>query len=207
MNPVTPINQREAIELGCERVDRTWEQQNADQRREQWAEERRALTRSLRATREAQPLHQRLYAAEAHIARITTVKAQSFSPTPRAGLSDDRFGPPPADRDALGQQRADEIGRCRGLIAKHITRLEEIIDEHRGLGSARDYARMTTDEKDKLIWDEYQGIRAEQVAQEAPWLGTSARTIERARAREAERRHLRVRLVDGEVLGRDLRAA
>lgn len=189
-----------------EACDPIWLQGHADQRREQWADERRQLTRSLRASRDQQPLHLRLQTVEGQIARITTVKANAMSPTPRSKVSD-AHGPPAADRDALGQHRAEEVGRCRALIAKHIARIEEIVDEHRGLGSARDFSRMTTDEKDKLIWEEYQGVRAQQVAEEAPWLGATAMTIRRAREREGRRRGMLVNASNGEVLGRDLRAA
>jgi hypothetical protein len=59
---------------------------------------------------------------------------------------------------------------------------------------------MTTLERDRIVWDDFQGIAAQQVADEQPYLGTSARTIERARRDEAKRREVIVRPSDGTVV-------
>jgi hypothetical protein len=61
---------------------------------------------------------------------------------------------------------------------------------------------MTAQERDNVIWQEFKGVRAEDVANAAPYLGTSARTIMRARKREAERRKVKVNATTGIVTGK-----
>lgn len=59
--------------------------------------------------------------------------------------------------------------------------------------------QLTTPERDQLVWEQFHGVRSEVVAQQAPCLGSSARTIERARVAEAARRGVRVRPKTGEL--------
>jgi hypothetical protein len=81
------------------------------------------------------------------------------------------------------------------IIAKHLEQIEATLDGERGL-----HHRAHDRDRDTEVWEDWQGYRAEQVAEVAPWLGTSARTIERARERQAELRRVKVRLVDGVIL-------
>jgi hypothetical protein len=113
----------------------------------------------------------------------------------------------------------DEVERHWTLIRNHVEAIEEILDsqdgllreeppEAQGMYGSPGYVRaignhrfLRGEEKDKIVFDCFQGVRAGEVAEEFPQLGGHARTIERARKAEADRRKLRVRLVDGVVLG------
>jgi hypothetical protein len=93
------------------------------------------------------------------------------------------------------------------IIDFHVREIERKLDEERGLTRPRGDGRLLGEEKDRMIWEEFQGVRADDVAAAAPYLGTSGRTIMRAREREAKRRKVKVRLVDGIVIGKAVAGA
>lgn len=62
-------------------------------------------------------------------------------------------------------------------------------------------------DRDRDVWERWQGVDSKTVAREAPHLGKDRRTIEKARLREAAVRRLRVDPKTGEVLGKVEEAA
>jgi hypothetical protein len=91
------------------------------------------------------------------------------------------------------------IARELRVIVAQLELIETRVDVEAGLIQPRPSRLGSTAEKDREIWDEWQGYRAAEVARFAPHLG-SARTIERARARMAVELGVKVRLVDGTVV-------
>lgn len=194
-----PEDQRCDPEYEAELVERN-RAKDLDRKSNQLAE--------LRAHREHLTIGQRLDEA---IRRIPPDGLPASRPNPTPGIrgaTDAQAGPP----RPTGRER--ELEQHLTLIRHHLQAIERIGDEERGLltvepvqdqrhghaGGMQAGRLMTTRERDRIVWDEFQGIPAQQVAEEAPYLGTSARTIERARKSEANRRRVIVRQADGTVL-------
>lgn len=191
-----------------ERVDRDWENENAKSVRENWAFGRAQRHRDLEAQRRTMSPGMRLDVVIARIEPDGLPAKRLHAVRRRAGSDHDQVGPPrPGGHEAELRERLK-------MIDHHVRMAERILDEQRGLllsdgvgdspGNSGGMAAgrlMTTAERDRIVWDDFQGVRSEVIAQEAPYLGTSARTIERARVAEAERRGVRVKPVTGEVLG------
>lgn len=178
----------------AERCEASYEQAEADRIREAWdgpGAHQRAAARAM--DRASMTLAQRLAATIHRLQLASGVNAGQIAREP--GATD---GHPSAllqlkDGDDPTQLIEQELR----LIESLVERAEHAVDVHLGLARPD---TLDADERDRVVWEEYQGIRSDQVAQAAPWLGASARTIERARAREAVRRRVKVRQVDGVVL-------
>lgn len=177
--------------------DRDWED---DAAAAAWVRERqrkRGDLEDLERQRSRLSLPRRLEAAVRRIPR-DGVPATRLSHTPgrRSAGDVEHPGPPRPD----GRER--EAHERLALIWHHVRMLERIGDEEQGLREPLSDGRLlTTAERDRMVWEDFAGVRAENVALEAPYLGTSARTIERARVAEARRRGVKVRPIDGVVLG------
>lgn len=191
-----------------ERVDRAWEHEEARRRREAWREQREQRLAELRAARAKLPLGVRLDQAIASVDPDGLPARRAQAVKRRSGSDIERIGPPLVG----GHER--ELRECLALISHHVSMVERIGDEQRGLlttdaigdtpgntGGLSAGRMMSTKERNRIVFEDFQGVRSDVVAREAPYLGTSARTIERARASEASARGLRVRPVDGTVLG------
>lgn len=190
------------------RCERRFEAAEADRRREAWDDMRDVRLRDRNRDRENLTTPQRL---EQALARLIVTEGGMRSRSIAA------IRPSSADQEHAGPPRTElhtaEATHALRQIEHHIRELEAIIDSEDGLlRHAREGDRqgwtgglgrrmMSTEDRDRIVWDEFEGIDSAQVAATAPYLGTSARTIERARKNEAERRKLRVRPKTGEVLG------
>lgn len=134
---------------------------------------------------------------------IATARSSSGDPNPMGAHPGNVSGP--------------DIDEPLRWIRHHVDQIERALDAELGLlerapvgdrpGStgAAESARMTTTEvRDAYVFDNFQGVRSDTVAREAPYLGgerCSARTIERARVAEAKRRGVTVKPVTGEITG------
>jgi hypothetical protein len=179
------------------RCDQQFENAEAERRREIWEAEAVQRDRARQAGRQHLTLGQRLDRALGALTAMSTAPARRIE-RGRGGESE-HVGPPPAP-EIDGLERELRVARYA------IEQIEAILDSERG-AHRMPAARMIGAEKDRIIWDNFQGVRSAEVARVAPYLGGSARTIERARAREAEERGLRCKLTTGEVLGPVLRTA
>lgn len=178
-----------------ERVDTEWEADNSDERNGLWVTQRRQLNDALKAERDDTPLHQRLLTVQADMARITTVKGARLRGDERdednsvGKTASDGKGSPGGVRPAHGDGAlADdrEVTRRLAMIRRHVEALEQLVDQHRGIGSASDYALMGTEEKDQVILRDFEGWRPEEVSEFAPELGRP-QTVKLVRLK-AERR-------------------
>jgi hypothetical protein len=195
-----------------ERVDREWEDEEARRRREFWIDGRGDRLKDRQAARATMSAAERLDTALQQLSlRLGGMRSRSVEAMRSAGKPDS--GAPPAPTDSTRS-----LDHHLVLIAHHVEAIEREVDVQDGLyqvegstegfygthgnsGSLDDFRLRGTAERDRIVFDDFQGVRSEDVAREAPYLGSSARTIERARTQEAERRGLRVRPVDGTVLG------
>jgi len=196
-----------------ERVDPEWEKAEAARRRAAWVEGRQRRLEDRRRQREILTIGGRLDL----VLRLLAIHGGGMRSRPiaatRRGGGEARPGPPQDSDD----HRERGIEQHLTLIQHHLAGLERMLDAEDGLlreegtqegfyghpgreGSFRSVRLMRTEERDRVVFDEFQGVRSEVVAKEAPYLGTHSRTIEKARAAEAKRRGLRVRLVDGVIL-------
>lgn len=197
-----------------ERVDREWESEEAKRRREVWSEGQDERLAERQARRSRLTLGQRLDHA---LGEIELGKGNRARPiAAQRGSSEGSLGgnrPPRVSGPEL-------VEHSMRLILHHVATIERQLDAELGLvkrepigdrpgmtGAMAAGRLMSTEERDRIVWEEFAGVRSEQVAAEAPYLGTSARTIERARAAEAARRGVCVRLVDGVVLEEEQAAA
>lgn len=193
-----------------ERVDKEWENDEADRLAQAWDLTRDDRLRDRMASRKQMTAGDRLDHAMRQIGlRLGGMRSRSIEAMRGGGGGKSKSkAPTPA-----GDWTRDMEDHLK-LIAHHVEAIERELDEQDGLrlapaegdrpGNAGGYGAsrmMTTAERDRIVWEDFQGVRAEVVASEAPYLGSSARTIERARVNEAERRQLRVRQVDGVILG------
>ncbi len=176
-----------------EQCDKTFEDDSAEAARAAWEAGAPARERERRCARATMTLGERLDAVTLGLKKTSTVSA---SPLVRSSKSAEREGEP-------GPPKVYEphIEANLTVIRRHVADLERTLDAEQGLIRAPSSGKLTTEQKDALVW-ELQGVRAEVVAEAFPYLGTSGRTIMRAREREAIRRKVTVRLVDGKVTGR-----
>lgn len=189
------------------RCDREFEDEETRRRREQWEAEQDARRRERQSDRSTRTLGDRLDRALFQLEVRQGTRARPIASTRGGGE-----GSPGGNRPS--HVGGADVSHHVQLIDHHVRMIEEALDAEAGLlrrepmgdssgaaGGMTNGRLMTTADRDRIVWEDFHGVRAEQVAEEAPYLGTSARTIERARAAEAERRGVRVRLVDGTVLG------
>jgi hypothetical protein len=201
-----------------ERCDRRFEDEEAQRRRDEWLNEQADRLKARQAVRRQMTLGQRLDVALTEIERGKGTRARPIA-TQRSTTDGS-----PSSR-SQPHVSGPEIDHALKLIAHHVKTIERACDAERGLlrvepvgdrpghtgvvaGPDDKAGRMlTTAERDEIIWRDFQGIPAATVASEAPYLGKDARTIERARMREAAIRELRVDPMTGEVLGKVENAA
>ncbi len=174
------------------RCDPVFEDAEAERRRELWEAQTGQRDRDRQADREALTLGVRLDRVLAQLAAISTAPARRIAHEPGSTADPEQVGPPKVN--------TPQVEPHLRVIEHKVRELERMLDHERG-AFRQQYARMDGFDKDRIIWDDFQGVRSGDVARAAPYLGTSARTIERARKREAEKRGVVVRLVDGIVTG------
>lgn len=190
-----------------ERVDPGWEERNAERTKARWEDERDERLARRRADRERRSMGRRLDRAIAEIGLLEGKAARAIASSRTTGEGSPGGNAPP-------KVSGPDVSTPLTLIARHLRAIEDAIDAELGLlsepavgdrpgfTSAAEGGRMlSTADRDCKVFDELQGIRSDLVARDFPHLGKTARTIERARVAEAERRGLRVRAVDGVVLG------
>lgn len=161
-----------------ERVDHDFEATEAIRRRELWDDTLHDRCRDRDAQREALSLGQRLDRACAQLATMSTQPARAIGRRVKS-----------AEPDDVGPTGGEQVNIDRHLraILHHVRQIEDTVDAERGL-VVRAWATMHEEDKDRVLWDEFEGVPAAQVARSAPYLGASRLTIIRARLREAARR-------------------
>lgn len=174
-----------------EQVDEATEQRLADTRREDWDAAAPARARARGRARAAMTLGERLDEAVRGLTSASTVGAASLERVSRS-----------AENENVPTVETPRIESNLRVIEHHVARLELLLDAERGFVRAPDQGRMTSEAKDKMIWEDFLGVVAADVASAAPYLGTSARTIRLAREREAARRRVKVNPRTGEVTGK-----
>lgn len=214
----SPIRPRESIG-GAERVERDWEEREAERRWEAFVERRGDQLADRERERERLSIGQRLdFALRVLHLRAGGRPAGAIAAS-RGGGDDDHPSVIPRDSTGTDARMAEVEGRIN-LIRHHVRYIEATIDADDGLlrtepdpegqgfygqpgvVSAYGATRMIkAADRDRLIVDEFEGVRSDVVAREEPALDLSARSVERARVREGRRRGLRIRPVDGRVVG------
>lgn len=182
------------IDYLAERVDPQWEQENADERSLAWHKAQHERANARKQERAVQSIGTRIDAAIHRLQAMSVVGAGRIARQSRG-----------SDHDTLPQPVDDPtqvIHRELEIITRQLDLIETKVDVEAGLIDPQPSRLGTTAEKDREIWDDWQGYRAVEVAHFAPHLG-SARTIERARARMAAELGVRVRLVDGTIIAAD----
>lgn len=184
-----------------ERVDATDEQTIAEVAREHWEQHKASRDRERRRGRREMTLGQRLDLAVVALEATSGVGASSKlrkyaelgTRVPRSAEVAEDAGPPPV--------QMPQIDASLTVIEREVERVEAALDAERGLLHGVQPGRMTTEQKDSLVWG-YMGVRAADVAAAAPYLGSTAKQIMRAREREAMRRKVKVNLTTGVVTGK-----
>lgn len=181
----------DVIDPHAERVDPGWEQENADRIALAWERGEQQRANARQQERAVQSVGARLDAAVNRLQAMSTIGAGRIARQSR-GCEHDTTPAPVEDPTAV-------IARELRVIVAQLELIETRVDVEAGLIPPRPSRLGSTAEKDREIWDEWQGYRAAEVAHFAPHLG-SARTIERARARMAAELGVKVRLVDGTII-------
>lgn len=192
---------------GEERVDRRVEDELARKARERFETERADRLAGRQGERDELTLGARLDRA---LIELELGKGTRARPIATARSSSGDPNPMGAHPGAVFEVDVSEPLRW---IRHHVEQIERALDAELGLlerapvgdrpgaAGALESARMTATEfRDGYVFDQFQGERSDVVAEQAPYLG-SARTIERARLAEAERRGLKVKPVTGEITG------
>ncbi len=177
-----------------EQCDKAFEDDSAAAAWAAWEADAPRRERERRKARGQMTLGERLDAALLALESMSTVAASPLTRSSKSAEREGEPGPPKA--------QTPQVDANLRVIAHHVAQIEHALDAERGLVRGAAHGRLTTEEKDRIVWDDFEGVRAEDVARAAPYLGTSGRTIMRAREREAFRRKVTVRLVDGKVTGR-----
>jgi hypothetical protein len=193
-----------------DRCDREFEDVEAERIRAQWEADRDERAKQRDAERRRMTLGARLDHAVFEVElgkglRARPIKAESNSADKANAGPAKPAGPELTARLRLIEHHVRMIERDADAEKGH-AKSEPVGQQHGAVGGSDSRRFFSTEERDRIVWDDFQGVRSDVVAREAPYLGTSARTIERARTDEAKRRGVRVRPVTGEVLG-DLEAA
>lgn len=130
----------------------------------------------LQAIREEQrkslPLWERLKRAQD--------KARIMSTVPSAGISEYTTRGKTEGSAPPAQQEPDFRNEF-ALVEHAIDHLWAAVEAEQGLGAHQVFSMMSKEEKNKELL-KYRGVHSSEVARIAPWLGRSARTIERIRA-------------------------
>jgi hypothetical protein len=190
------------------RCDRAFEDANAKKVREEWEAARDDRRRERDAERRRMTDGQRLDRALMQIELGTGRRARRIEAA--TATSDDRS---PGGRRPTHVDGVDAELHLR-VIRHHLGAIEELLEAELGLIQITPVAddkgkgkpgnvgaiangRVHSAERRRVIWDECEGILAQQVADEMPYLATSARTVMRYRRDEADIRKVNVRLIDG----------
>lgn len=192
---------------GAERVDRATEERFTREARQRWEDERERRLRERQADRERLTLGGRLDRALALIELGRSVRARRIA-AQRVTSEDGPGGAEPAAAEG------PEIDWPVERIRLHVEEIERALDGELGLlerdplgdrvgrPDTVEAARLSsTEHRDAMLFEGFQGVDSQLVADEAPYLAGSARIVEQARLDEATRRGLRVRARDGVVLG------
>jgi hypothetical protein len=165
---------------GEERVDAATEARFTSERRQAYEAERQSLEAMLRRSREELPLAERLAKVLGQIARLQTRPAGPIGRSPGGGGKATSREPPAAEH-------LEGIHRPLRLITAHIATLEHLVDVHLGITVAKTRQNLTGPDKDRILFgadgepSDFEGMHADDVAEVAPYLGSS-RTIRRLRA-------------------------
>lgn len=155
-------------------------------RREAFDDAKRERHQSRKATRKRMPLWMRLEQVTNALGWLQAPRARAIVP---AGQDDGRERPilPPGGSDSeLAHLHPQEMERRIRDIEKAVERLEEMLDAHRGLAPARDFALMDSHEKNAIILKDFEGYRPEEVTAFEPALGRP-RTIRWVREQAGRR--------------------
>jgi hypothetical protein len=155
-----------------ERVDLIWEEAEAREREEEFGVVRRSMDADRRGRRGEMAIHDRLRLALDGLHAISTVPAAN----PAAGRGGESLGLP----DFKQRTALDECDGDLRAIRARVARIEDRLDEARGLVVLGSTLTMSTEEKNKVILDDWEGVAAAEVSAIAPWLGGSE-TIRRVR--------------------------
>jgi hypothetical protein len=168
-----------------ERVDMS--EAELDERRESFAEDRRARHQHRKQTRRLTPLWLRLEHVTNAMGRLQAPKAMPYNTEGggRNAVASDHVLPPGGRELAVAHAEEEEVERRLRTIEKAIERLEDLLDAHRGLAAARDFALMDSYEKNAVILTEFEGWTPEEVYAFEPALG-KPRTIRWVREEWAE---------------------
>lgn len=189
-------------ELGAERCDLAFEQEEADRRREAFTQARRDRLQEVKADRKRLPLQQRYDQVVHQILRFATPRAASLTRSSRSSEIE-HAGPPALSDMELAHLRGGDVERHlralqvasdRDVAERHLEALEHAVDVHRGLDVAQDFTSLHTEEKDRIIIDRYEGFTPEEVSGIQPELG-KPRAIRWSRRRngyDSETGHVRL---------------
>jgi len=155
-----------------ERCDLAWESAHAEQRREEWAGERRTMTDSMRAARRQLPVVVRLDQSVARLNRLTNLRARPIMS--QGATTEDA----PGGRRPPGSGHQD-FDRQLAIVAAAIESLEQALDVEEGIAPGQSAALMTTTEKDRELFTLFAGVKAEEVAAVRPDQGSRATVYRR----------------------------
>jgi hypothetical protein len=166
-------------ELGAERCDLAFENEEADRRRAVFALDRRHRLQAVKAERQAMSLDDRLDAVIFQILRFATPGAASLTRSSRSSEVQ-HVGPPLLSDMELGHMPGEDVERHfqgvinagdRDVAARHLEALEHAVDVHRGLDVAQDFSDLQTEEKDRIIIEQYEAFSPDEVYAIQPELG------------------------------------
>ena len=120
------------------------------------------------------PLSERLRACEDRQRKLSATSGISYGPKTSSGKAESQPPPDPVPFEAE---------RFLRPIRDSVEDLERALDAEEGLGPPKNVTLMRGEEKDAEIMRRWEGVDSKTVCQLAPHLGTSNRTIERARER------------------------
>ena len=172
----SPSDYHRSRGLDAEQPDTDWLELEAERTREKFSEARGVYERERKAERRRLGLPARLQRALDTIKRLPTVSAAHIAAGVHGGDRD--FAPKQAET-------LDVSGHLR-VIQARVEAIEEDLDVAQGLARSRDVVRMHGFEKDRIILEECEGMRPEDVEAAYPYLG-SARTIRRIRSLNGRR--------------------
>lgn len=172
----SPSNYHRNKGLDAEQPDPEFLKLQAEKAQERFQDARGVYERERKAERRRMSLPARLQRALDAIKRLSTVPAAQIEAGVHGGERD--FAPKPAET-------LDVSGHLR-VIQARVEAIEEDLDVAQGLARSRDVVRMHGFEKDRIIIEECEGMRAEDVAEAYPYLG-SERTIRRIRSLNGRR--------------------
>lgn len=161
----------ELRDLDAEQPDKEWLDAESDRRREVHEARRRGERASRAARREETPTSLRLYAVERSLALTSTLPAVKGG---GGGSRADTMAPPKSDPLEVGIADHEEVERLLRICRDATRKLEEIVDEHKGLGAGAGATPKFGSDLDALLAKEYRGYKPEDVSSLEPYLGSPA---------------------------------